>query len=289
MNSLNTALATIRRSPYQAFTAIIMMAITSFVGYSFTLFLLGSNIIISHFETQPQIIAFFSTEIDHSEVEDVAKEMREKTYVTQVKVVSQEDALKLYQEENKDDPLLLELVTADILPASVEVSGIDIGSLEIIKTDLDKFENIEDVIYQEDVIAVLSDWLNSLRIAGIGITVILAVISFLIIMVVIAMKANAQKNKINVMKILGATKGYILLPFVYEGVIYGLVGTLMGWLVTFAALLYLTPVITVILGDIKLFPIPMEFYAIHAGTGVLVGIILGAFASIVAVRRLVKR
>jgi cell division transport system permease protein len=288
MNSFSTALTTIRRSPYQALTSILIVALTFFVAYSFSLFIIGAKVVLKHFETQPQIIAFFELETNPDVINTVAKTMEEKSYVSSVVVISQEQALELYQDDNSDDPLLLELVTADILPASVEVSGIDIDSLSMIKQDLEAFDQVEDIEYQEDVISTLSSWITTIEIAGIVTTVILGTVSFLIIMVIIAMKANAQKKKIQIMRMLGATKWYIKTPYMYEGMVYGLVGALIGWFVMFAGLLYLTPSINYILGDIKLLPAPLEFYAIHALSGLFLAMLLGSFASVVAIQRFIK-
>jgi cell division transport system permease protein len=288
MNSFTSALTTIRRSPYQALTSILMVAVTFFVAYAFSMFLMGSKIVLEHFETQPQVLAFFELETDSEIIKTVAKTMEEKPYVSSVKVISQEEALKLYQKDNSDDPLLLELVTADILPASVEVSGSNIESLKMIKSDLDKFKQIEDVEFQEDVISTLSNWIKIIKLSGLITTIILAVISFLIIMVIIAMKANAQKNKIKIMRMLGATKWYIKAPYMYEGMMYGFTGATIGWIFMFAVLLYLTPSINYMLGDISLLPAPIEFYVIHGVGGLFLGMFLGSFASIFAIQRFIK-
>lgn len=288
MNSLQTALTTIRRSPYQALTSVLMVAVTFFVAYSFSVFMVGSKVVLQHFETQPQVLAFFELETNTDVIAGVAETMKEKPYVSNVNIISQEDALALYQKDNSDDPLLLELVTADILPASVEISGVDIDSLALIKKDLETFTQVEDVEYQEDVISTLSSWIATIELAGVIITTVLAAISFLIIMVIVAMKANVQKKKIQIMRMLGATKWYIKAPYMVEGMLYGLAGALLGWLAMFAVLLYLTPSINYMLGNIQLLPAPLEFYVLHALGGILLGMFLGAFASIVAIQRFIK-
>ncbi len=287
--ALVTALTTIRRSPYQAMVSVLMVTFTFFVGFSFSLFIIGASIALKHFETKPQVIAFFELETKNEEIEKIAQELKTKNYVKEVSIITQEDALKLYQEENKDDPLLLELVTADILPASIEVSAYSIESLSKIKNDLNKFNSIEDIIFQEDVVSTLAKWIQTAKMFGIASTSILLAISFLIIMIITAMKATSQRRSIKIMRLLGATKGYIKLPFMLEGMIYGFIGSAIGWLITFASLLYLTPAIKDILGEIKILPIPISFYLIHGGIGLLLGVMLGGFASLVAIQRLLKK
>ncbi len=289
MNALTTALATIRRSPYQALVSILMLSVTFFVVYLFCYFVAGTHKILEYFETQPQIIAFYELETPPEAITALQKEMESKPYVETVTMVSQEDALAIYQEENKADPLLLELVTADILPASIEVAGNDLQSLVQIKTDLDAAEYIEDVIYQQDIVETLSSWTESVRTIGLGAIITLSTISFLFISVVISIKATHQRKAISIMRFIGATQWYIKAPFLIEGVLYGIFGSLLGFFAAVGMLLYATPWIKSFLGEMQLFPIPLEFYAVQLAAGTAAGIFIGAFASLFAVQRMIKR
>lgn len=284
-----TALTTIRRSPYQSLTSILMVSVTFFVAYSFSLLLLGAQAVLQHFETQPQIIAFFEVDAPSDQIAQIASQINQKPYVKEATLVSKEEALKIYQESNKDQPLLLELVTADILPASLEVSAYEIDDLDQVKADLEAQDLVDEVDFQESIIAELSRWTNSLRLIGLGSVIILGLISFLIITVIIAMKAASQKNAISIMKLIGATGGYIRAPFMLEGMVYGLTGATLGWIAMYATLLYLTPWIQDFLGSINILPVPLEVLAVQFGSGLLVGLILGAFAGVLAVNRLIKR
>jgi cell division transport system permease protein len=289
MNALTTALTTIRRSPYQALVSILMVSVTFFVVYSFSYFVGGAHKILQYFETQPQIIAFFELQTPTEAITQLKQIMEAKPYVESVKIVSQEDALKMYQEENKADPLLLELVTADILPASIEVAGNDLQALQSIKQDLDTAQNVEDVVYQQDIIETLSSWTRSVRIIGVGAIITLATISFLIIMVVIAIKAAHKRRTISIMRIIGATQWYIKAPFLLEGMVYGAIGSLIGFIVAAGVLLYSTPWIKAFLGDIQVFPVPLTFFLAQAVIGTIAGSLLGGSAGFLAVQRLIKR
>lgn len=289
MRPLVTALTTIRRSPYQALTSILMVSVTFFVAYSFSLLLLGAHTVLKHFETQPQIIAFFDVNADQADISKIEDEIKKKDYVKDVTFVSKESALKIYQESNKDQPLLLELVTADILPASIEVSANDLTSLPQIKKDLEGYPSIDEVDFQESIISELSRWTNNLRTIGLAAVIVLAIISFLIITIIIAMKASSQKAAITIMRLIGATSGYIKAPFIIEGMVYGLTGALLGWFGSYGALLYLSPWIRDFLGSITVLPVPINVLVIQLGSGVMAGLILGGFAGLLAVSRFIRR
>ncbi len=288
MRSLNSALTTIRRSPYQAMASVLLLAVTFYVAYTFSFFMLGANKVLQHFETRPQIIAFFELEAEADDVNAFAEQMRQKSYVSEVKVVTKEQALSIYQEENKDDPLLLELVTADILPASIEVSANSIESLQQVKADLEGLQNVDDVVYQEDIIASLSSWTASMRMIGIAAVILLSSISFLIILILIGIKAVHQKMAISIMRLIGATRWFVRRPFIVEGALYGILGSLLGWSATYASLIYATPWLNNFLGEISLLPIPIEVYLVQLSIGTTAGMLLGALAGYAAVQRLLK-
>lgn len=288
MRHVATALTNIRRSPYQTLAVMLLVSITFFVGYIFSLFLYSTEQILRYFERTPQVTAFFQIDAKPESVQQLESTMKEKSYVSAVTVVSKEKALEIYQKDNKDDPLLLELVTADILPASIQVSSKDAASLPAIKTDLEGAEGVDEVVYQEDVINQLQAWTQSLRGVGIGSVVVLGLTSLLLIVIITGLKVANRRRAIQIMRIIGASKWYIRAPFVYEGMIYGLVGSVVGWGGMYLALMYATPWLKEFLGTIPLFPLPLEFFAIQAGAGTLIGLVLGALASAFATQRLMK-
>ena len=63
----------------------------------------------------------FSEDATEAEIEGLAEELRKQKEIKTVKVISQEEALKIYQEENKEDPLLLGYLTKEIFPVTMEV------------------------------------------------------------------------------------------------------------------------------------------------------------------------
>ena len=288
MNPFSTALTNIRRSPFQSITAMVITAVTLFVAYSFSLMILGTQQILNYFETRPQVIGFFELDTSVNEINQISEKMQQKSYVKDIQLITQEEALATYREENKDDPLLLELVTADILPASIEVSADEILSLVQIKNDLEELDEVEEVVFQQDIIDSLTSWTTSVRYIGLAAVIVLGLTSFLIITALISMKVTHRKRTIQVMNFLGASSWFIKAPFFFEGVIYGLVGSLIGWGSMFAVLLYLTPWLKNFLGTISLLPVPWEVFAIQLSVGTLATILLGGFAGVTAVKRMMK-
>lgn len=289
MKAINTALVGIRRSPYQSILSVIILTITFFIAYVFSFLSIGSNQVLSFFETQPKVIAFFNHDATDDDVKNVENMIRGKSYVSDIKIVDKKEALEIYQESIKDDPLMLELITEDILPISIEVSSADVKNLKQIKTDLESESSIEEAELQETVIDKVISWTNSMRIVGLFTLTILTITSFLMIMVTISMKISNKRKSIKIMKFIGADKKFIAKPFVLEAVINSLFANIIAFALYFILILYTSPMMSDLLTGIIEFPIPWQLYLYQFLAATVLATILGTLASFTAVKRMLKR
>lgn len=288
MAAFKTTYHHIRRSPYQTVAAILIMMVTFLAVSVFTFLIIGSSKVISYFESKPQVTAFFKDEAKPEDIDNLKSQLQASGKIAQMKYVSKQDALQIYKEQNKNDPLLLDLVTADILPASLEISTIKLEDLPDISNTLKHSQAVQEVIYQKDVVATLTSWTNAIRTIGIVLIIVLSVISILIMTTIIGIKISQKRDEIEIMRLLGATKFYISWPFVMEGVFYGVMGAVLGCFIASAALIYETPFLSTFLRGIPLLPVPMIFFAELFGAELLLAIFLGMVSSSLAVSRYMK-
>lgn len=288
MAALRTTWRHIRRSPYQAFAAVLITTLTFFVICVFTLAVLGSSQIINYFESKPQVTAFFKSEAKQTDIDTLKGQLASNDKVASLKFVSKEEALKIYKEQNKNDPLLLELVTAEMLPASVEVSATQIENLAGLSDYLKSSAIVDKVIYQKDIVTALTSWTNSIRKVGAVLISALAIVSIFIMMTIIGIKISQKREEIEIMRLIGATYWYIRWPFILEGIFYGVFGAIFGTALSFGALWYATPFLTSFLKGIPIFPIDPVILLEILGANVLFAIFLGIFSSFTAVLRYLK-
>ena len=288
MKALSTTWRNIRRSPYQAVAAIFVMMLTFLAFSIFALIIFGSTRIVDYFESKPQVTAFFRDEAKQTDIEELGNSLKESGLISEVKFISKEDALRIYKEQNKDDPLLLDLVTAEILPASLEIATYNIEDLALVSETLKKSTIVQEVVFQKDVVSTLSSWTSALRKIGLAVVVILSMVSVFIMVTIIGIKISQKKSDIETMRLIGAGSWYIRWPFILEGVFYGLIGALIGWLISIGALFYVTPYLSSFLKGIPVLPISPIFLLELLAAEAVVAIILGAFSSYLAVLRYLK-
>lgn len=288
MSAVKTSWKHIRRNPYQALTAICIMMLTFLAISVFAFIVFGSSVVIQYFESKPQVTAFFKDEAQQSEIGGLKQSLEQTGKIASVRFVSKKEALQIYKEQNKDDPLLLDLVTEDILPSSLEISTTDIEDLGVVSETLKGSPIVSEVVYQKDVVATLSQWTNAIRVIGITLIVVLSLVSVFIMMTVIGFKVSQKKEEIEIMRLLSATNWYIRWPFVFEGIFYGVIGTFLGWLIASLGLLYASDYLASFLKGIPLLPVsPLFLLALLAGE-LVIAVFLGVFASLLAVLRYLK-
>lgn len=277
-----------RRSPYQAFAAIFIIMQTFFVASIFAFVIFASAKMIIYFESLPQATAFFKNEAKDENINALAEEIKATGKVSKLKFVSKQEALKIYQEKFEDDPLLLEFVTADILPSSLEISTNKIEDLSSISEMLKRSSLVSEVVFPKDVVSNLISWTTALRKIGIVLITVLLLDSIFIMVIITGIKISQRKEEIEIMRLLGATNWYVRWPFIFEGISYGVIGAFMGWLISTAALLYTTPILENFLGHIPILPISPIYLLILLGGELVLAMLLGIFSSFLAVLRYLK-
>lgn len=288
MSFAKTAWKNIRRSPYQAMAAILIMTLTFLAISFFTFLLVGSSKVINYFESKPQVTAFFRNEAKQADIDQLKNQLQATGKIASIKFVSKDEALKIYKEQNKNDPLLLDLVTADVLPSSFEISTVKIEDMAAVSNTLTKSALVSDVIYQKDVVSTLTSWTGAIRQIGLVLVVLLSLVSIFIMATIIGIKISQKKEDIEIMKLIGATNWYIRWPFLTEGILYGIIGAIIGWSIATVGLLYATPFLESFLKGIPVLPASYIELLILLGLEIGFAIFLGAVSSFLAVLRYSK-
>lgn len=285
---ISTVSKYIKRSPYQAFSAALIMSLTFFTITVFSILTILSIRFISYFETRPQLTVFFKDSASRSEITKLEKQLSDTGRTSSIKYLSKDEALAIYREQNKSDPILLDLVTADILPSSIEVQATQAEYLAELASIVRNSPLVEEVVFQKDIVDTLISWTNAARRAGFAVIAILVTVSVMVIITIIGIKITVRREEIETMRLLGATNWFIRAPFLLEGAFYGLIGSLIGGSLAIGLFYYFSPSFESFLRGVAIFPISplmmLELLAIE----IIIACLLGMFASYMAVLRYLK-
>lgn len=271
------------RNPWHSLAAVLIMALTFFITSIFILVAMGSNKVLKYFEEKPQVTAFFKDTATEDYILQVKDNLEKTGKTSEVRFISKSEALEIYRKQNITEPELLEFVTADILPASLQISAKDISYLTDLARMLSNDAQVEKVIFQRDVVAALQSWTKNVRLAGAGLIAFLGLVSILIVLTVISMNIASFGQEIEIMRLVGASRWYVRWPFLLDGIIFGVLASLLSTGVLLILLPTLSSWAQTLFTGIDVFSfskqVILNLWAITTGFGMLLGVV-GSSAAI---------
>jgi len=286
--AITVTLTNVKRSGWSTATSILVMTLTFFVASLFIISAYISNIVLSYLESRAQITAFFRDSATEENIFGFKATLEQTNLTAEVTYISKEEALKIYMGQHKSEPLLLESISSNIFPASLDIRAKNIKDLPVLAGMMEKAEGVEEVVYYKDVISTFQKWSDTIKYVGLFLMGTLALISVLVVLVTVSSAIHSKKEEIVVMRLIGASDWYIRGPFLAQGIFYGLCSALISTIFISALLPFIYPYFNSIFSGIPIPSLtPLTILAL-LGIEVLFGILLGAFGSIVALRKYLK-
>ena len=299
--SLHEAGRHFRRNWSTALGAVVTIFLSLFV---IGLFVIGSvllNRLAGDVENQVTIQAFLSDGADKSAVNAFQQKISGWDFVDDVTYKSKEEALESYREKMSDknaNDVVAALDGTNPLPASLVITLSDPKQVEnvasMIIEDSD-FKSISDdaenptrsVQYGRDTVKKLLSVTYVLRFGTIVLVGLLAFIAFVFINNTIRLAISARRREIAIMRLVGASNGFIRGPFLTEGMLEALFGSLLAILVLHGGTLIVLPRLQAGLSFLS-FDIPMIILGLTYASLVGIGCLLGLFGSAIAMRRYLR-
>lgn len=263
---MKTAWFHIRRSPYQALAAIFVMTITFFLATILSVTSYGLTQTLYYYETRPRIIAYIKNEATSEQIDALYQKLQKDKRVKDVQKLSKEDALEIYKQATLDEPLLSEFVSPDVFQASIEFTLAGLAYAEDVIREIQASGIVSDIDstittalndnpkrLKEDI-AHLKDIIFYIKLGGGTLVGFQIIASLMVLLVVIGMRIAARRAEIEILQLLGATPWFIRWPFLVEGILYGLVGAIMGWLIALILLLNTADGIVQFFGPVPFLP-----------------------------------
>ena len=170
--------------------------------------------------------AYFPPDATQEEIDGIISDVKSWPEVSGVSYVSEEEALAAFKETFADRPELSENLQPGVLPASIQIQLEDPSEAEAVAQRLEQEKGFTDdnLSYPQQTIERLNS-VTSYMIWGLyGATMLFLVSSVLLISNAIRLSIFARRKEIEVMKLVGASDSFVRTPFVFEGMVQGLIG-----------------------------------------------------------------
>jgi len=289
------------RNIWLAIAAIAMMGIT----LTILLFAIITNATFSHtindLTSHIDVSVYLKDSVKPAQRNKFISDLKNINNVQSVTYISKADALKKYEQENANNPVLLSAIseTDNPLSAEVHIKPKDPNQLGAIKDFLDKPDvqalQSDPTSYSGDrkaAIDKITKATHFIQEAGIVGIIVFIIISMLIIFNTIRMAIFNRRDELVIMRLLGASPRFIRGPFVVETMLYGAVAAIISLLICWG--LFAIAANTLEASSLGLLDISYSshYFSDHLLlilTGQIgVGIIIGAVSSTVATRRYLK-
>ncbi|MBL4889277.1 MAG: ABC transporter permease [Candidatus Lindowbacteria bacterium] len=258
--------------------AAIAVSTVSIAMLIFSGFLFASeniNAAIARYLTSSRIEVLLSSGLDPL---DVSEKIINVPGVARTDFYSQEEALKYFRMANGDD--LTDGITNALgeipFPPFVEVFLEEsVTNPAIVAIEIESIPGVDEVIYGEESVKQLSTLARKVSMVSYATAILMTFFVFLIVMNNVRASLHVREYEINVMRLIGATEKYIVLPFLLEGLIIGLFGAVFGLVSVYAGFRYMIPEI----GFVSIRFLSPEVLAAVLLFGTGVGGLGGLFAS----------
>lgn len=284
----NESLKALKRNGWMSLASVLTVAISLFLCGVFWLLVLNVNYMAGSLESSLEIKAFLYVDTPQEKVEEIQERLAGLSGVSEVILVSRDQALEsLRGQFGEDHDLLTALDGENPLPDSFTIKTKIPDDVIPVAESLKTMDGIEKVRYGQGVVEKLFAVINWVRVLGFGIMILLAVAAVVLIAITIRLTVYARHREINIMKYVGATDWFIRWPFLLEGIFLGLLGSLVAVGFIFWSYSSLLKNIDISLAFIQLIRDPVLLWKINFSL-MAGGTLLGALGSITSIRRFLK-
>lgn len=288
------------RNTFVSLSAVLVMAVMLLIisGVITTDRLLSET--LSSIEDKVDINVYFNPTVDEITILSLEDKIETLPEVERVEYISREDALAQFKERHQNNQSTLDALDElgeNPLGATLTIKAKNTSQYDSIASFLDNYQSvnltenhIDKINYfdNKQAIDTLNNVIDGSQKFGFIISVIFVIISIVITLNTLRLAIYISKDEIHVMNLVGATEGYIRGPFIVTGALYGIIATVIVMVILLPLNLWLTSVVQDFFVDINF----MEYYLKDFWRLVmwlaLSGIITGAVASSLAVRKYVK-
>lgn len=278
---------------------------------TFTLFVIGLamftgvilNSTLQEFRDKADMNVYFTTDAPETRIADIKTSLEALPQVEQVEYISRDEALAQFRERHQNDQLTLQALDElgdNPLGAVLNVKAREITQYDSIANFLQGQDAlasgtpqiIDKINYYDqqhrDAIDRLAQITDSATWIGLVIIAIFVLITIAISFNTLRLTIYSSRDEIQVMRLVGADKTYIRAPFMVEGVLYGLVAAGITLLLFYPLSWWLGSSTQNFFGGVNVFYYYLSHFLVFFGIIAGSGIVLGAVASLLAVRRYLK-
>lgn len=254
----------------------------------FLVFAFNVKHITGEMENQLELKVFLKKDVTAEQKETLESTFKNNANIANFEYQSKDKALKIMSDQLEQYQNILKGLEEDNpLPESYIVKAKNADSIQVLNQEITKLNGVDYINYGEGYVDALIKFNNFANILTTGVVVILTGISLFIIYNTIKITVFARRKEIGIMKLVGATNWYIRIPFIIEGSILGLLGSILAILVIRNGYYYLLGLMqgqSVLMMGVS-FASPASIMPLITQYFLIYGLVVGSVGSLFSIRK----
>jgi cell division transport system permease protein len=262
------------RNGVMSFASIMVLMSCLVVIGSFTLLVLNIDMNLSELGLMNEIVVFVNDGMTEEEIQNVEAQIRALDNVAAVKRTTAAQGLEEFRKNAGEDAYLFDDIPADALTDKFTITYIDNAKASSLAYSLNQIDGVRKVNSRLDLAAKMQSFKDGVMLVFMWFLIILFVVSLFVIINTIKLAVFARRQEISIMRYVGATSTFITLPFIFEGIIIGIISSVIAYFVEWYFYIYVENIMSQMsmisimhFVDIKAY-IFMGFAAIGVFTGI---------------------
>lgn len=219
-----------RRLISSYFSVVISIALVLFLLGNLGLLIINAQKVSDLLKEQVSLTVYLSDSAKKVEINQLQKSLELSDYTKSIVFVSKEEAAELMISETGED--FMDFVGYNPLQNSIDInlkaSYVTNEQLNKIASDLSQKQFVDDVKFDEDLIALMNKNVRKISYWVLVVSIIFTLISMILINSSIRLAVYSKRFIIKTMQMVGATKSFIRRPFIYKNMQLGLTGSLIA-------------------------------------------------------------
>ncbi|MBR7185785.1 MAG: permease-like cell division protein FtsX [Clostridia bacterium] len=283
---IGQAFKSLWRNNVMTIASILILASCLVVLGSFALLVADLNLNLDNLGLMNEIAIYLDPDLEEARVDEIYHQLREMDNVDSITYVSKTQGLEEMKQDYAEysDLFVIAEGEENPLPDMFYITYEDVSRVTTLEYQLGEIEGISKIIFRLDLAMQIDTFKSGVSLIFIWFLVLLFVVSIFVIINTIKIAVHSRRNEINVMRYIGATRTFIITPFVLEGVIIGLAAGGIAYLAEWYIYTYIEQIVTEKIRMIEVYPFSELSMPVLLGF-LLIGIVTGAIGSSISLHR----
>ena len=271
--------------------SLMIMCATMIIFGIFLMLSENINHFVDDIKSEQGFQVFLKTDATDEEIQEVGDKIRALDGVSTTEFKNKEDAMNFMKEKFGDSADLLDGYGYDFYSTSYIVTLTDLRLSKDVQNEILQFDSVKKITSSDETVTTLLSVANGIKIVTGVILILLIIISIFIISNTIKLTVHARRKEISIMKYVGATNSFIRWPFIVEGMIIGVLASLISIVIVGGAYSILAEQAVSSSFMIKIGLSLLSFKDMISSIIVvymLLGIGIGALGSVISMRKYLK-